>query len=95
MENKIFLMLVILSQTYAKVVNGLYEYEKPPFFGDIYWDELIPLFRILLPYIMVVGLPILVVLILIAVIRIPIFGIRISWDLFKEFLPKKKEEDEE
>jgi len=95
MENKIFLMLVILSQTYAKIVNGEYEYEKPPFFGDINWDELVPLFRILLPYIMVSGFAIIVVLILIAVIRIPKYGAKISWDLFKEFLPKKKEEDEE
>jgi len=95
MENKIFLMLVILSQTYAKVVNGLYVYEKEPFWGTIYWDELVPLFRILLPYLMIVGLPIIIVLILLAVIRIPKYGIKITWDLFKEFLPKKKEDENE
>ena len=94
MKNKIFLILVILSQSYAKVVNGLEVYEHPPFWGDIYWDELIPLFRILLPYLMVVGLPILIVIILIMIIRIPKHGAKLSWDLIKEFLPKKKKEQE-
>ncbi len=94
MKNKIFLILVMLSQTYAEVVNGLYVYEPEPFWGDIRWEQLVPLFRILLPYLMIVGLPILVVIILISVIRIPKHGAKLSWDLIKEFLPKKKEEQE-
>lgn len=87
----ILLMLLLLSQAMARVENGLYKHEPEPFFGTIYWDNLVPLFRILLPYLMVIGFPILIVLIILMIIKIPKQGAKLTWDLFKEF--KKKENE--
>lgn len=95
MKNKLFLLLVMLSQAFAKVENGLYVYEPDPFWGDIRWEQLIPLLKIGIPVLMAIGLPIIIVMAIMAVIKVPQQGAKIGWDLIKEFLPKKKENEHE
>ena len=50
----------------AKVVNGLYVYEPDGYFN---WDQLMPLLKILGPFLMVVCVPLIVVGIIYAAIE--------------------------
>lgn len=90
----IFLLLIFLSQALAKVEDGLYKYEPEPFFGEIRWEQVVPLFKILLPYLLIVGLPILVVLSFLLVIKITKCGFGTVWDLLKEFFVRKERKNE-
>ena len=71
MENKIFLMLVILSQAYAKVVNGLYVYEKEPFtpLTDTLWYRLSLFIETYSPLIIITILLTTILLMLILILR--------------------------
>jgi len=61
----IMLIIILTSQIFAQCV-----YEPVPFFGDIYWEDLIGLFQILLPYLFFVGFPLLLALVIYVIIKI-------------------------
>lgn len=78
----------------AKIVNGLYVYEPEPFWGTINWDQLIPLFKILIPFLIVVGLPLFIVLIILVLVKSSRQGVRLTWNLFRAFKKEKKEDQD-